>query len=85
MARERFYLFDTILRDGVACFPSPRVRGEGAERRGREAGEGALRFWRMSRRPLTRLPRFCSEVDPRVAARRQALSPQAKRGEGSVP
>ena len=54
MARERLYLFETTLRDGVASLPSPRLPGEGAERRRREAGEGASQFLRKSRRPLTR-------------------------------
>jgi hypothetical protein len=56
-----------------ASFPSP-LGGEGAERTRsvREVGEGAFMFAMESRRPLTRLPRFRSEVD---------LSPQAGRGE----
>ena len=51
----------------LAFCPSPRLRGEGAERRRREAGEGG---YRLSRRPLTRLATLAD------------LSPQAGRGEG---
>lgn len=46
-------------------FPSTRVRGKGAERRGREADEGAMP---SSRLPLTRLAALAD------------LSPQAGRG-----
>jgi hypothetical protein len=54
--------------------PAPRVRGEGAERRRREAGEGLFRLSRLLQRPLARLPSLRSAID---------LSPQAGRGEAS--
>ena len=76
MPGDRLYLFDTTLR-AAAAFPSPRMRGEGAERRRREAGEGMSKMRSESRqRPLTR---------PACAAlRRVDLSPQAGRGEGGA-
>jgi hypothetical protein len=56
-------------------FPSPRERGEGAERRRREAGEGASKFERKPLFPLTRSPSLRLAID---------LSPQAGRGEGAA-
>jgi hypothetical protein len=53
-----------------AAFPSPRLRGEGAERPSREAGEGALPDFE---KPINRLLSLRSAID---------LSPQAGRGKG---
>ncbi len=51
-----------------AFFPSPRMRGEGTERRRRETGEGAI-----ANCPSPGHLRFAPAAD---------LSPQAGRGEG---
>ncbi len=54
---------------GASFFPSPRVRGEGAERRRREAGEGGFVNRRLTR-PLATLASTLSHRGERVRGAR---------------